>query len=43
MSADDTAALKERMRKLLLTDSTGRITYAARATAIKGYLPAKTS
>jgi hypothetical protein len=34
------AALKDRMRARLSADGEGRITYTARANAIKGYVPA---
>ena len=39
MPAGDTERLKARMRARLPPDSTGRITYAARANAIKGRVP----
>jgi SAM-dependent methyltransferase len=39
LAPDDTARLKDRVRARLPIDATGRITYAARATAIKGYVP----
>jgi SAM-dependent methyltransferase len=39
MSADDKAELKARMRIRVLTDSSGRITYSARANAVTGRAP----
>jgi len=39
MTSDDTALLKARMRALLPADASGRITYGARANAIKGRVP----
>lgn len=39
MSADDVSGLKARMRERLAPDAAGRITYAARANAIKGVVP----
>ena len=39
MSAADIARLQDRMRALLPADSAGRITYGARANAIKGRVP----
>jgi SAM-dependent methyltransferase len=39
MASEDTALLQERMRARLPTDVTGRITYSARANAIKGRVP----
>ena len=39
MAAGDIAALQARMRERLPADSAGRITYAARANAVKGRVP----
>jgi SAM-dependent methyltransferase len=39
MAPGDTALLKARMRALLPADATGRITYDARANAVKGRVP----
>jgi SAM-dependent methyltransferase len=39
MSPDDLALLKARMRALLPPDDNGRITYSARANAVKGRVP----
>lgn len=39
MAAEDIALLKARMRERLPTDAMGRITYSARANAIKGSVP----
>ncbi len=39
MAPEDLALLKARMRALLPTDATGRITYSARANAVKGLVP----
>jgi hypothetical protein len=39
MTSDNLAQLKARMRACLPTDAAGRITYSARANAIKGYVP----
>ncbi|MDB5318795.1 MAG: methyltransferase protein [Phycisphaerales bacterium] len=39
MSADDLALLQARMRARLPVDATGRITYGARANAVKGRVP----
>jgi SAM-dependent methyltransferase len=39
MASDDLALLKARMRARLTTDATGRITYSARANAVKGRVP----
>jgi SAM-dependent methyltransferase len=39
MSSEDLALLKARMRARLPADATGRITYSARANAIKGRVP----
>jgi SAM-dependent methyltransferase len=39
MASDDLAVLKARMRARLPADATGRITYSARANAIKGRVP----
>ena len=39
MASDDTELLKARMRARLPADATGRITYSARANAIKGRVP----
>jgi SAM-dependent methyltransferase len=39
MASEDLALLKERMRARLPTDATGRITYTARANAVKGRVP----
>jgi hypothetical protein len=38
MASGDLASLKERMGALLPPDATGRITYSARANAVKGYV-----
>jgi len=43
MTPDDLARLNTRMRELLPADAAGRITYAARANAVKGRVPAGTS
>jgi SAM-dependent methyltransferase len=40
LPADDIAHLQERLRKRLSADAAGRITYGARANAIKGRVPA---
>jgi len=40
MSAEDTVRLKIRMRERLPTDPMGRVTYSARAYAVKGRVPA---
>jgi ubiquinone/menaquinone biosynthesis C-methylase UbiE len=40
MSPDDTAALQARMREVLPVDAAGRITYGARAHAVKGHIGA---
>ncbi len=39
MPAETVARLKERLRAQALTDATGRVTFAARANAIKGRAP----
>jgi hypothetical protein len=39
MASADNEALKSRVRAALPADAEGRITYGARAHAIKGYLP----
>jgi SAM-dependent methyltransferase len=39
MASDEAERLKSRVRARLPADATGRITYAARANAIKGHLP----
>jgi hypothetical protein len=39
MSSEDVAGLKTRMRVRLPADATGRITYGARANAVKGRVP----
>jgi SAM-dependent methyltransferase len=39
MASGDLALLKARMRALLPADSSGRITYRARANAVKGHVP----
>ena len=39
MSSEDAAGLKARMRARLPADATGRITYGARANAVKGRVP----
>ncbi len=39
MASDDVERLKTRVRARLLADAAGRITYGARANAIKGRLP----
>jgi hypothetical protein len=39
MAAGDAAQLKERVRARLPADAAGRITYEARANAVKGHLP----
>ena len=39
MASDDLALLKERMRARLSADASGRITYSARANAVKGRVP----
>jgi ubiquinone/menaquinone biosynthesis C-methylase UbiE len=39
MSSDDLALLKARMRERLPADATGRISYSARANAVKGCVP----
>jgi SAM-dependent methyltransferase len=39
MASEDLALLKARMRARLPTDATGRITYSARANAVKGRVP----
>jgi len=39
MAPEDLALLKARMRARLPTDATGRITYSARANAVKGHVP----
>lgn len=39
MASEDLALLKTRMRARLPTDATGRITYSARANAVKGRVP----
>jgi SAM-dependent methyltransferase len=39
MSSEDLALLQERMRSRLPADATGRITYGARANAVKGRVP----
>jgi SAM-dependent methyltransferase len=39
MASEDLALLKARMRALLPADATGRITYSARANAVKGRVP----
>jgi SAM-dependent methyltransferase len=41
MEPDELALLKERMRARLSADDTGRITYSARANAVKGCVPSK--
>ena len=40
MNADNLALLKAQVRSRLAPDATGRITYSARANAIKGRVPA---
>jgi hypothetical protein len=40
MASDDVVRLKERLRARLPADAGGRITYGARANAIKGRVPA---
>jgi len=39
MASKDIAALKARMRARLSADSAGRVTYSARANAVKGRVP----
>jgi SAM-dependent methyltransferase len=39
MTSEETALLKARMRALLPADASGRITYGARANAVKGRVP----
>ena len=39
LASDDTARLKARMRARLPADAAGRITYGARANAVKGRVP----
>jgi hypothetical protein len=39
MASEDLALLKARMRARLPADATGRITYSARASAVKGRVP----
>jgi hypothetical protein len=39
MRSEDIALLKARMRARLPADATGRITYSARANAVKGRVP----
>lgn len=39
MAANDLARIKERLRALLPVDAVGRITYSARANAVKGCVP----
>jgi SAM-dependent methyltransferase len=39
VTSEDLAVLKARMRARLLADATGRITYSARANAVKGRVP----
>jgi hypothetical protein len=39
MSSENLALLKARMRARLPADATGRITYRARANAVKGRVP----
>jgi hypothetical protein len=39
MASDDLALLRARVRARLPADATGRITYSARANAIKGRVP----
>jgi hypothetical protein len=39
MASEDVALLQERMRARLPVDVTGRITYSARANAVKGRVP----
>jgi len=39
MASEDIALLKARMRARLPADATGRITYSARANAVKGHVP----
>ena len=39
MASDEFALLKARMRESLSADATGRITYSARANAVKGCVP----
>jgi hypothetical protein len=39
MTPDDLALLRARMRSLLPPDDAGRITYSARANAVKGRVP----
>jgi SAM-dependent methyltransferase len=39
MAADDLQRLKARMRRLLPADAAGRVTYSARANAVKGRVP----
>ena len=41
MAPEDTALLQTRMRARLPADDTGRITYGARANAVKGRVPTK--
>jgi hypothetical protein len=41
MAPEDTALLKARMRARLPADAAGRITYGARANAVKGRVPLK--
>ena len=41
MSADQVASLKERLRARLAADAADRITYAARASAVKGVVPSE--
>ena len=39
MTSEDLALLKARMGALLLADASGRLTYSARANAVKGRVP----
>jgi hypothetical protein len=41
MSSQDRATLEARMRARLTADERGRITYGARANAVKGRVPTK--
>jgi hypothetical protein len=39
MASDDAEVLKTRVRARLATDAVGRVTYGARANAVKGRVP----
>jgi hypothetical protein len=43
MASEETAILKARMRARLPADATGRITYSARANAVKGLVPPRSA